>query len=159
MLLLTPGEAFFVACEMERSAISLYSRGLLLLEGSDDQPLLQGLRDTLKEEKEHLCQFTALYEKEEPLPEDRKLLLSGEAGNLLFEGGLMGAARQGFLESREAMLRFAERSEQISAEQYRAFAALAKDEQAQATLLWIAAEEEKHLCWLMTEGRMNSPEG
>ena len=75
---------------------------------------------------------------------ERQLTLSAVAEGVLFEGGLMGAARQGLLKDVESMLRFAIQAEITSARKYREFASLATDERARAALVMIADEEDKH---------------
>lgn len=151
MLLFSSKEAFFVACEMERSAVQMYTRALALTDTlpARDSALEEMLRSTLAQETEHLRLFSALYEKDEGiLAPDRQLLLTGEANNLLCEGGLMGAVRKGLLKDRDAMLRFAEKAEALSANQYREFAALAVHEEARNALMQIAGEEDTHRHWL-----------
>lgn len=139
-------EALFIACEMERGAVQLYERALFVMEdlGRQTEPLYENLRRMLSDEKRHLVQFQSLYEGlEEPL--ERRLTLSAVAGGLLFDGGLMGAARAGLLTTVDSMLRYAEGQEARAAENYRDFAAQTQDPGAKAVLLSIAAEEGRHL--------------
>lgn len=62
MQVATAQEALFMACEMESSAIQLYTRALSLMEqlGRQDEPLYDHLTLMLADEQEHLAQFRAL---------------------------------------------------------------------------------------------------
>ncbi len=139
-------EALFVACEMERGAIQLYERALMLLRnaGRDKEPLYAQVSSMLADEKQHLAQFQELYTGLEAALEQR-LALAAVASDVLFPGGLMGAVRQGLLENELGMLRFAARAEETAAATYRAFAAQAATERAAEMLNGIALEEDKHL--------------
>lgn len=158
----TVQEALVMTCEMEASAVQLYTRALSLMEqlGRRDEPLYEGLDQMRRDEREHLRQFRALCGEEDVAPE-RRMALAAAAQNVLFEGGLMGAARQGLLESMERMLRFAMRCEAISAQKYREFAAMAQNPSAREALLMIASEEDGHLAVLEAqykkEGVFNEP--
>lgn len=142
----TEQEALYIACEMEASAVELYTRAIKLMEqlGREKEPLYIQLELMLSDEREHLRQFRALYAGLDT-SEEKRLMLSAVAEGLLFEGGLMGAAREGLLKNPEAMLRFAMDAEAASAKKYREFALLAEDEHARAALQMIAAEEDQHL--------------
>ena len=96
MQVATAQEALFMACEMESSAIQLYTRALSLMEqlGRQDEPLYDHLTLMLADEQEHLAQFRALGGRDD-LAQERRVALSAAADNILFEGGLMGAARAG----------------------------------------------------------------
>ena len=138
----TEQEALYLACEMESTAVQLYERAMRVMEQMDRQnePLYRQLALMHSDESEHLRQFRALYSGLDASVE-RQLTLSAVAEGVLFEGGLMGAARQGLLES---MLRFAIQAEITSARKYREFASLATDERARTALVMIADEEDKH---------------
>lgn len=143
---LTEQEALFVACEMESSAVALYTRASLLMEqlGRSGEPLYAQLRLTLADEKEHLERFRSLFTGLDT-SQERQVALSAVAQNILFEGGLMGAAREGLFKDAESMLRFAMRSEEISARTYRQFALSSQNPTAREALELIAAEEDRHL--------------
>lgn len=138
-------EALYIACEMEKTAVQLYERALSLLsaQGRENDRLYYQIAFMHSDEQEHLRQFRALYRGLEA-PEEQRLALSAVAEGVLFEGGLMGAARRGLLSDVPSMLRFAMDAETLSASKYREFAALASDEGARSALLLIAAEEDKH---------------
>ena len=139
MAVCTAEEAMFVACQMEESAIALYQRALLLCP--------EGLRDTvtaiLQEEQKHLCRFRSLSSQLEAKVE-RAVWLSTFAGQLLYPGGLLGAARDGLLNDPQSFLQLAASAEATSVQKYQEFAKLAQGP-VKDTLLMIAAEEQQHL--------------
>ena len=142
----TEQEAIFIACEMETTAVQLYERALQVMQGQgrQEEVLYRQLAFMLEDEREHLRRFRALYAGLDA-PVEQLLTLSAVAEGVLFEGGLMGAARQGLLADVNGMLRFAMEAERTSARKYREFAAVATGDSARAALLLIAAEEDKHL--------------
>ena len=148
-------EALFVACQMESTAVQLYSRALQVMQqmGREEEELYQQIQQMLQDEQGHLRHFSALYQGLEE-SQERELTLSAVAEGLLFEGGLMGAARQGLLKDPQSMLELAARSEKASAQKYRDFAAKAQTEEAREALLMIAQQEDGHLIELeMAAGR------
>ena len=56
MVVRSEQEALFIACEMESTAVQLYSRALSLMEQQDRQgdPLYAGIQEMLEDEKGHL---------------------------------------------------------------------------------------------------------
>lgn len=139
-------EALYVAIQMERGAIQTYERALMLTR--EDDPKLERLRQQLaiilSDERQHLKQFQALYQGlDESLEE--QLMLSAVASSVLFEGGLMGAVRNGFLRDGQNMIEFAANAEQKAIDTYQAFADSCTDLDAKNTLNGIAAEEQQHL--------------
>lgn len=153
MQVATAQEALFMACEMESSAIQLYTRALSLMEqlGRQHEPLYGHLTLMRADEQEHLAQFRALGGKD-GLTDERRVALSAAASNILFEGGLMGAARAGLLRDVDSMLRFAMLAEETSARKYREFASMVSSLDAREALERIAAEEDRHLTDLQTQG-------
>ena len=139
-------EALFIACEMERGAVHLYERALMLLEslGREKEALRSQIAYMLADEKQHLAQFSELYTGLDNEVE-RQLTLSAVASAVLFPGGLMGAVRQGLLSDDKGMLAFAANAEETAAATYRAFAAECGDSRANEMLNGIALEEDKHL--------------
>lgn len=151
-------EALFVACQMESTAVQLYSRALQVMQqmGREDEALYRQIEQMLHDEEGHLRHFGALYQGLEE-ERERQLTLSAVAEGLLFEGGLMGAARQGLLKDAQSMLALAARSEKASARKYRDFAAKAQTEEARDALLMIAQQEDGHLIELENAARRNEP--
>ncbi|MEA4928899.1 MAG: ferritin family protein, partial [Candidatus Limiplasma sp.] len=139
-------EALFIACEMERGAVQLYERALMLLgeQKREGEPLRAQLAYMLGDEKQHLAQFRELYTGLDAEME-RTLTLAAIASEVLFPGGLMGAVRAGLLKDERSMLAFAADAEQKAAATYRAFAAQSEDPRAAEMLNGSALEEDKHL--------------
>ena len=152
MVVRSEQEALFVACEMENAAVQLYSRALAVLDGQNRQsePLYASIRKMLEDEQGHLCRFRSLYRGLDAADE-RQLILSAVGEGVLFEGGLMGAARRGLLRDVPGMLKLAMEAERASIEKYRAFAANAQTDEARDALLMIANEEAVHLAELEAE--------
>ena len=146
MVVRSEQEALFVACEMESTAVQLYTRALALMDAQERQndPLYQSLQGMLEEEKGHLRHFRSLYQGLDEVDE-QQLTLSAVGEGVLFEGGLMGAARRGLLKDVPSMLRLAINAERTSIEKYRDFANHAQNEDARSALLMIAEEESGHL--------------
>lgn len=146
MLIKSGQEALYVAIEMERGAVQTYERALMLTDpgDTDQKALRQQLAILLRDEQEHLARFQALYKGLDAGTEER-LALSAIASSVLFEGGLMGAVRQGMLKDKGSLLEFAREAEQKAAETYRAFAAACEDPKTANVLISIADEEDRHL--------------
>ncbi len=139
-------EALYIACEMERGAIQLYERALMLLGslGRSQESLRGQLASMLADEKQHLSQFQELYTGLDTALENQ-LTLASVASSVLFDGGLMGAVRKGLLSDTKGMLTFAADAEKTAAATYRAFAEQSDDAHTADMLLGIALEEDKHL--------------
>lgn len=139
-------EALFIACEMEKNAIQLYRRALMLVEaqGREGEPLYGYLRGALGDEENHLLQFGALYQGLDESTE-RMLTLGAVAGELLFRGGLMAVVREGGLNDVPSLLRLACESERKAVEAYEGFARQCESAEARQALEAIAREERKHL--------------
>ncbi len=146
MVVRSEQEAMFVACEMESTAVQLYTRALAVMDqqGRQNDPLYQNLQVMLEEEKGHLRRFRSLYHGLGEVDE-QQLTLSAVGEGVLFEGGLMGAARRGLLKDVESMLALAINAERTSVQKYREFAQAAQTEEARRALLMIAEEESGHL--------------
>lgn len=141
-------EALLVACQMETGAVKTYTRALALMErlGREKQPLYSHLCAILRDEEGHLAKFRQLAQAcPQQVSPERELILTAMAQGTLFQAGLMGAAREGFLDSVPAMLQYAADAERTSAERYRAFARQAQNPQTRETLMQIASEEDRHL--------------
>ena len=146
MMIRSEQEAMYLACEMESTAVQLYTRALQLMEqlGREKEEVYAHIKQMLRDEQAHLVRFRSLY-KGLDASEEQQLSLSAVAEGILFDGGLMGAARRGLLDTPESLLRFAADSERASAQKYRDFAAVAQTEEAKQALLLIAQEEDVHL--------------
>ena len=146
MQIRTEQEALFVACEMESMAVQLYTRALQVMQqlGREGEALYASIEEMLMEEKGHLDRFRSLYRGLEEGSEEQ-LTLAAVGEGVLFEGGLMGAARRGLLKDVDSMLALAINAERMSIRKYREFAESAQTEVARKALLMIAEEESGHL--------------
>ena len=155
MVVRSEQEAMFVACEMESTAVQLYTRALAVMDQQNrrNDPLYKSIQDMLEDEKGHLRRFRSLYHGLDEADE-QQLTLSAVGEGVLFEGGLMGAARRGLLKDVESMLQLAMNAERTSIQKYREFAEHAQSEEARKALLMIAEEESGHLLELEAEAEM-----
>lgn len=144
----SPGEAFFVASEMERRAVRLYERALTLF---SDSPCAALIRDILSQEREHFARFSSFL-ADTGYDAANAPLLSAESAQIIFAGGLVEAHRLGAFESPERLLRYAMDQERGAIETYGRFAALLPPGDARAPAFSCVAEEEKkHLSALETQ--------
>ena len=132
------GRAFYTAAQMERRAVRMYERALLLFSGGCEGQI----REILAQEKEHLRRFTEMGGACEGAEDGA--LLSAQAADVLFSGGLVEMQRAGAFDSPRALLAFAAKEEQGAIDKYSAFAAQAMGDAARA-FSDIANEEKKHL--------------
>ena len=132
-------QALYMAVEMEKRAIRMYERLLLLDLDEATKALVNRL---LADEKSHLIRFSRHLEKAKCALEDA-MLLRAQADDLLFAGGLSEMQREGGLKSAERLLRYATEQEDMAVERYAAFAEMSEGE-AQAAFRLIADEERRH---------------
>lgn len=141
----TTQEALYVACEMERNAMQLYQRAMVLLQelGRASEPIFDRIASLYQDEVRHLDMFQALYVGLN-VSTEQMLMLSAIASSVLYEGGLMGAVRAGLLNDMESLMNYAISEEQKAVDLYLDFARQCDDESARFTLETIAAEEKRH---------------
>lgn len=139
------GQALYIACEMERRAIRLYERALLLF---DDAACREAVAAMLKEERRHLMQFEAMGAQTPGF--ERGQALSAQAAQVIFSGGLVEAQRKGAFASAQALFRYAAGEEEAAVKRYGAFAACLTGEAA-AAFSAIAEQEKHHLVWLQEQ--------
>ena len=144
------GEALYIACEMEKRAIRLYERALMVFEGSACQEAISAI---LQDERSHLKQFSALGAQAPGF--ERGQMLAAQAADVLFSGGLVEAQRKGAFASPEALFtyaaneeagairRYGQFAEQLTGEAGRAFAAIAQEEKGHHEKLSFLASLEK----------------
>ena len=138
-------EALCVAVEMERRAISIYERALLLV---SDDGVRDGIEGILQQEREHLGRFLEMRADDPSGGQEEKTLLQAMGAEVLFPGGVMEMERAQGLTTLEGLYSFAARSEQHAMETYLAFAEKCRDEKVAAAFRAIAAEEGAHLAAL-----------
>ena len=146
MVVRNEGQALCVAVEMERRAIRVYERALLI---ATDQAVVEGIKEILADEQEHLRRFSAMKEQY-PVPADEeKLLISSMAAEVLFTGGVMEMKREQALTTLKGLYRYAADSEAGAVETYGAFASKCTDPRVHDTFMAIVREESEHLTMLM----------
>ena len=146
MVVKNEGQALCVAVEMERRAIRVYERALML---ATNQDVVAGIREILADEKEHLRRFSEMREKYPVPAEEEKLLISSMAAEVLFTGGVMEMKREQALTTLVGLYRYAAESEAGAVETYGTFASKCQDERVQETFMAIVREESEHLTALM----------
>ena len=146
MVVKNEGQALCVAVEMEKRAIRVYERALML---ATDEKVIAGIREILADEREHMRRFSEMREKH-PVPADEeKLLISSMAAEVLFTGGVMEMKREQALTTLIGLYRYAAESEAGAVETYGNFASKCQDEKVQDTFMAIVREESEHLTVLM----------
>ena len=135
-------EALCVAMEMERRAIRIYERALLL---AADDAVRGGIKGILQQEREHLGRFTEMRESYPAAPEEEKAMLQAMGAEALFPGGVMEMERSQGLTTLNSLYSFAAESEQHAMETYLTFAQRCRDEKVAEAFRAIAAEEGLHL--------------
>ena len=146
MFVRNEGQALCVAVEMERRAIRVYERALLL---AKDPAVIEGIQEILADEKEHLKRFSTM-KADHPVPEEEeRLLISSMAAEVLFTGGVMEMKREQALQTLIGLYRYAADSEAGAVETYGSFAEKCADELVKETFMAIVREESEHLTVLL----------
>ncbi|MBQ9264553.1 MAG: hypothetical protein IJ189_10185 [Clostridia bacterium] len=133
------GEALYIACEMEKRAIRLYERALAVFA---DGPCHEAICAILADERNHLHQFTQMGAATPDF--ERAQLLSAQASQVLFSGGLTEAHRKGAFDSEANLYAYAAEEEAEAIQRYGEFAALLSGGAA-AAFTAIQLEEKQHL--------------
>ena len=141
MVIRTENEALCVAVEMERRAIRVYERALMIAEGED---VKAGIREILADETSHLCSFMAM-QKEHPVTEaEQAQLIAAMGADALFQGGVMQMKRESALDSLQGLYAYAAKSEAEAVDAYTDFAGKCVDPEVRAAFLAIVKEESMH---------------
>ena len=90
MIVRNEQQALCVAVEMERRAIRVYERALML---ARDEEVRKGIREILADEKEHFRRFTAMKEACAGDANEERMLMQAMAAEMLFPGGVMELER------------------------------------------------------------------
>ncbi|MBQ8554653.1 MAG: ferritin-like domain-containing protein [Clostridia bacterium] len=142
MIVRNENQALCVAVEMERRAIRVYERALML---ADDPRVQQGIREILKDENDHLCRFRAMQTGHTVDPQEERMLISSMAAEVLFTGGVMEMHREKALTTLLGLYRYAADSEADAVKIYAEFARKCDDADVRETFMSIVREESKHL--------------
>ena len=148
MVVKNEGQALCVAVEMERRAIRVYERALML---ATDAEVIAGVREILADEREHLRHFSEMRENHPVPAEEEKMLVSSMAAEVLFTGGVMEMKREQALTTLAGLYRYAAESEAGAVETYGAFASKCEDEKVRDAFMAIVHEESEHLTLLMNK--------
>ena len=147
MLIRDQNQALSVAVGMEKRAIRVYERALMIVQ---DDAVAAGIRGILADEREHLRRFSAMR-KEDAAPAEDKILTDAMAADALFEGGVMSMVREKALADVESTYAYAAQSERQAVETYNAMAEKCVDEDVKKAFRSIAMEEAGHLAALNRE--------
>ena len=146
MVVRNEGQALCVAVEMERRAIRVYERALML---AKDPAVIAGVREILADEREHLRRFSEMRAEHPVTADEEKLLISSMAAEVLFTGGVMAMKREQALTTLRGLYEYAADSEAGAAETYGGFAAKCADTKVHDTFMAIVHEESEHLTVLL----------
>ena len=135
-------EALCIAVEMERRAIRIYERALML---AADEAVRGGIEAILWQEREHLRRFTEMRESYPSAPQEEKALHQAMGADVLFPGGVMELERAQGLTTLNSLYAFAAESEEHAMETYLSFAEKCRDGKVADAFRAIAAEENVHL--------------
>ena len=146
MVVRNEGQALCVAEEMERRAIRVYERALML---ATDPQVIAGIREILQDERQHLCRFSAMRGNYPVDAQEERMLISSMAAEVLFAGGVMEMHREQALTTLAGLYRYAAESEAGAVETYGNFASKCEDKRVHDTFMAIVREESEHLTVLM----------
>lgn len=142
MVVHNEGQALCVAVEMERRAIRVYERALML---ATEPAVVAGIREILGDEREHLRRFSEMRAMYPVAAEEEKLLISAMAAEVLFAGGVMEMKREQALTTLIGLYRYAAESEADAVETYGRFAESCSDARVHDAFMSIVHEESRHL--------------
>ena len=145
MIIRNEQQALCVAVEMERRAIRVYERALML---ASDSQVRAGIQEILSDEKEHFRRFSAMKAACPPSETEERMLTQAMAAEMLFPGGVMELERAKGLDSLQGLYTFAAESEQQAVENYMTFAEKCIDPAIAESFTSIAGEEAIHLAEL-----------
>ena len=146
MVVKNEGQALCVAVEMERRAIRVYERALML---ATDPAVVAGIEEILADEKEHLRRFSEMKAEYPVTADEEKMLISSMAAEVLFTGGVMEMKREQALATLNGLYRYAAESEAGAVETYGGFASKCSDARVHDTFMAIVNEESEHLTVLL----------
>lgn len=135
-------EALRIAVEMEKRAIRIYERALMIVQ---DEEVAAGIRSMLRDERGHLRRFQDMKNALTDKPEREATLLQSVAADMLFPGGVMEMERANSFTNLQALYEFAAKSEAEATEKYRDLASRCVTAEVRNAFLSIAQEESGHL--------------
>ena len=135
-------QALCIAVEMERRAIRVYERALML---AQDAQVRAGIEEILADERRHLQRFSAMRECHMVDEAEERLLISSMAAEVLFTGGVMEMKREQALKTLKGLYQYAADSEADAVRTYADFAKKCADPAVHAVFMDIVREESSHL--------------
>ena len=145
MVVRNESQALCVAVEMERRAIRVYERALML---AKDAQVISGVQEILADERRHLARFSEMHACHQLDASEEKLLISAMAADVLFTGGVMEMKREQALATLRGLYQYAADSEAGAVRTYAEFAQKCDDPAVKETFLSIVREESTHLAEL-----------
>lgn len=139
-------QALCIAVEMERRAIRVYERALML---TTDEQVRRGINEILSDERRHLQRFSEMRACHQLDEAEERLLISSMAAEVLFTGGVMEMKREQALLTLTGLYRYAADSEAGAVETYGGFASKCEDKRVHDTFMAIVHEESEHLTVLL----------
>ena len=146
MVVRNEGQALCVAEEMERRAIRVYERALML---ATDPQVIAGIQEILQDERQHLIRFSAMRSNFPVDAQEERMLISSMAAEVLFAGGVMEMRREHALTTLKGLYTDAAESEAGAVETYNGFANRCADDAVREVFLSIVNEESDHLAVLL----------
>ena len=135
-------QALCIAVEMERRAIRVYERALML---AQDAQVRAGIEEILADERRHLQRFSAMRECHMVNEAEERLLISSMAAEVLFSGGVMEMKREQALKTLKGLYQYAADSEADAVRTYADFAKKCADPAVHDVFMDIVREESSHL--------------
>ena len=135
-------QALCIAVEMERRAIRVYERALML---AQDAQVRAGIEEILVDERRHLQRFSAMRECRMVDEAEERLLISSMAAEVLFTGGVMEMKREQALTTLRGLYQYAADSEADAVRTYADFAKKCADPAVHDVFMDIVREESSHL--------------
>ena len=135
-------QALCIAVEMERRAIRVYERALML---AQDAQVRAGIEEILADERRHLQRFSAMRECHMVDEAEERLLISSMAAEVLFTGGVMEMKREQALTTLKGLYQYAADSEADAVRTYADFAKKCADPAVHDVFMDIVREESSHL--------------
>lgn len=134
-------QALCIAVEMERRAIRVYERALLI---AKDSEVVEGIKSILEEEKGHLHRFSEMKQMTCPEQNEDAMITQALGAEVLFTGGVMEMERAKALTTLKGLYAYAAQSEENAVKTYLSFAEKCQDEHIAGVFRAIAEEESSH---------------
>lgn len=154
MVVRNESQALCVAVEMEKRAVRVYERALMLAENC---AVSKGIKEILKDEQEHLKRFSQMREGCACDPQEDRVLIQAMGADVLFSGGVMEMERAKALATLKGLYEFAIDSEYDAMKKYAEFADKCENQSIREAFLAIASEEASHYAEL--QRKLNELDG